>query len=79
MESEKLGIKIEAPVRIRIGSPAATPISGRYYFLLILSVLLLGVAFFILSAEIFNLPLSNQMYKLLTRCLEWLSITRINF
>ena len=79
MESEKLGIKIEAPVRIGIQPPAFVRISGWYYFSLILSVSLLGAAFFILSAEIFNLPLSNQLYKLLVQGFEWLSATRINF
>ena len=79
METEKLGIKIEAPVRIGIRPPEVSHISGWYYFFLVASVIVLGIACFILSSEIFNLSLSNQIYKLLVQGFEWLRATRINF
>lgn len=65
--SEKLGIKIEGPMRIGISNLGAFHVSWVYNLLVLVSLAFLVVGFVVLSGDIFNLPYSQSIYQILSR------------
>jgi hypothetical protein len=65
--SEKLGIKIESPVRIGIEPPLTQNLAGWYYFFAIASFFWVATAALLLSADVFHLPCSNTLYQFLNK------------
>jgi hypothetical protein len=67
--AEKLGIKIEGPVRIGIMPPEGSNLSAGYVMLLIFSFLFVLAALGLLAADIMDLPFVNNVYQLISRYL----------
>jgi len=65
--SERLGIKIEGPVRIGIEPPAGSGLSAWYTFFLFFSFLAIGLALVILLADLLRWPFSDTIYDLFTQ------------
>jgi hypothetical protein len=65
--SEKLGIKIEGPVRIGIEPPLTMSLAGWYYFFAMASFFFTATAALLLSTDVFHLPFSNTLYQFLDK------------
>ncbi len=74
--SEKLGIKIEGPVRIGIEPPYDLGLPKAYSLFLVLSFSAIGLALMILVSELLDWPLSNTIYELLS---QWTKGLPLNF
>ena len=74
--SEKLGIKIEGPVRIGIEPPYDPGLPKIYTFFLLLSFVMISLALTVLTAELLDWPISNTIYELLS---QWTKGLPLNF